>query len=71
MIYLKKKKTVLSYYFPSLLIFQGGGGLVHQLRKSYSLTDLNSDEPDYGADLREITNDTGMLDIIFGNFPHF
>ena len=34
--------------------------MVHQLRKSYSLTDLNSDEPDYGADLREITNDTGM-----------
>ena len=45
--------------------------MVHQLRKSYSLTDLNSDEPDYGADLREITNDTGMLDIIFGKFPHF
>ena len=34
--------------------------MVHQLRKSYSLTDLNSDEPDYGADLRAITNDTGM-----------
>ena len=34
--------------------------MVHQLRKSYSLTDLNSDEPDYGTDLRAITNDTGM-----------
>jgi len=40
---------------------RGGGGLVHQLRKSYSLTDLNSDEPDYGADLREITNDTDEI----------
>ena len=36
---------------------QGGGGLVHQLRKSYSLTDLGNDESDYGAELRAITND--------------
>jgi hypothetical protein len=31
--------------------FQGGGGLVYQLRKSYSLTDLgNPDDYDDGAD---------------------
>ena len=42
------------------LQIQGGGGLVHQLRKSYSLTDLGNDESDFGgAELRAITNDAG------------
>ena len=42
---------------------QGGGGLVHQLRKSYSLTDLGHDES-FGAtsmDQRAITTETGNL----------
>ena len=42
---------------------QGGGGLVHQLRKSYSLTDLGHDENDYGATITEqraITSEPGM-----------
>ena len=35
-----------NYFF----LFQGGGGLVYQLRKSYSLTDLgNQDELDDGS----------------------
>ena len=40
---------------------KGGGGLVHQLRKSYSLTDLGHDESDYGAstEQRAITSDQG------------
>jgi len=38
--------------------------LVHQLRKSYSLTDLGNDESDFGgAELRAITNDTGKTSI--------
>ena len=46
-------------------IQQGGGGLVHQLRKSYSLTDLGHDENDYGATITEhraITSDPGKVD---------
>ena len=33
-------------FLMNFLNFQGGGGLVHQLRKSYSLTDLGHDESD-------------------------
>ena len=40
--------------------------MVHQLRKSYSLTDLGNDESDFGgAELRAITNDTGKNSIFF------
>ena len=50
----------------TFLQIQGGGGLVHQLRKSYSLTDLGNDESDFGgAELRAITNDTGKISIFF------
>lgn len=38
------------------LVLQGGGGLVHQLRKSYSLTDLGHDESDI-SDQRAITSE--------------
>jgi hypothetical protein len=34
-----------------LVALQGGGGIVHQLKKSYSLTDLaNVDDADFGAE---------------------
>ena len=39
--------------------------MVHQLRKSYSLTDLGHDENDYGATITEhraITSDPGKVD---------
>ena len=58
----------------TFLQIQGGGGLVHQLRKSYSLTDLGNDESDFGgAELRAITNDTGKNSLsfhvaVFNNF---
>ena len=59
----------LNYFCNSLIYiffhyyFQGGGGLVHQLRKSYSLTDLGHTENDYGATITEhraITSDPGI-----------
>merc|ERR1719412_2311756 len=55
------KLAVKAFNYVSNVVMQtairGGGGLVHQLRKSYSLTDLGNDESDYGAELRAITND--------------
>ena len=39
-------EITLQNIFNDFLNFQGGGGLVHQLRKSYSLTDLGHDESD-------------------------
>ena len=41
------------YLMDFLNTFQGGGGLVHQLRKSYSLTDLGHDESDSISDANQ------------------
>jgi len=58
------KLAVKAFNYASNMVMQtairGGGGLVHQLRKSYSLTDLGHDENDYGATITEhraITSD--------------
>merc|ERR1719323_1339119 len=60
------KLAVQAFNYVSNVVMQtairGGGGLVHQLRKSYSLTDLGNDESDFGgAELRAITNDTDEI----------
>jgi len=58
------KLAVKGFNYASNMVMQtairGGGGLVHQLRKSYSLTDLGHTENDYGATITEhraITSD--------------
>ncbi|XP_069677838.1 uncharacterized protein [Periplaneta americana] len=43
----------------SLLVYKGGGGLVNQLRRSYSLSDLSSDkESDMNRNNKALKNDT-------------
>ena len=49
--YVRTISSPSSLFLPSRCFLQGGGGLVHQLKKSYSLTDLSKlDEVDFNEE---------------------
>lgn len=47
-------------YFTSDFLFQGGGGLVQQLRKSYSLSDLTGEKEDENRNTSDAHDETDM-----------
>lgn len=47
-------------FFTSDFLFQGGGGLVQQLRKSYSLSDLTGEKEDENRNTPDARDETDM-----------